>query len=537
MMIECPHCSARVRLGEDGICPVCARRVRLKNSIAVDVIGRRLPTIPGIALGVILGVTVALSPMRGWGGGVVVLLFFLVPVFLSNLALFLRPPRITVQDGTFSARLQSRTLRCPVSEILSVTLAGTKVRIILVDAAARDAVHATSGGSLTQRVRLVEAGGGFFTENQVDRIRAALGQKPQADDIPPTALDEFYRRLYALTPRVFVTPAIVTLTIAIFAIMVGYGVHPFTPEIPSLLAWGAGFGAKTLGGEWWRLFTPIFLHIGILHLYINMYVLAYIGPTVERLVGRLAFLVLYLLSGAAGSFASAYWNPTVTSAGASGAVFGVFGALLGFLLLRRDSVPIEALRDLRFVGGFFVVANVVFGLSIPAIDMAAHVGGLAAGFLCGIALSAPVTREARFRRTLQTIAVAACGAILIVLAIRSPSSSLSQYDRAWAATRRAEQAQHELDSGQYNGNPIGALAEEIIPLWRKARVLATTIQNVPPRLRNDVARLSTYLGLRHEAAVLRLEWYQTNDPKIWVEWQKKENAVRAFLEMPPEGEG
>ena len=101
-------------------------------------------------------------------------------------------------------------------------------------------------------------------------------------------------------------------------------------QVATVLEWGANFGPKTMDGQWWRLFTSMFLHFGIIHIGFNMWVLWNVGRLVERLVGNFGFALLYVVSGLLGSVASLAWNPTTISAGASGAVFGVVGALIGF---------------------------------------------------------------------------------------------------------------------------------------------------------------------------------------------------------------
>ena len=121
--------------------------------------------------------------------------------------------------------------------------------------------------------------------------------------------------------------------------MLATGVNFLAPDPQDMLNWGADFGPKTLNGQWWRTVTCMFLHFGIIHLGFNMWVLWDLGQLVERLVGNVGFLVLYFASGIAGSLASLAWQPLAISAGASGAVFGVAGALLGLIAFRHDSVP------------------------------------------------------------------------------------------------------------------------------------------------------------------------------------------------------
>ncbi len=140
------------------------------------------------------------------------------------------------------------------------------------------------------------------------------------------------------------------------------------------------FGAKVnwliLDGEWWRLFAPIVLHIGVLHLLMNTLALYYIGITVEKIFGNVRFLFIYLLAGFSGSLASLLFSPNI-SAGASGAIFGLFGALLYFGVV----FPKLFFRTMGINILFVIGINLVFGFSFSGIDNAGHIGGLLGGFL------------------------------------------------------------------------------------------------------------------------------------------------------------
>ena len=197
--------------------------------------------------------------------------------------------------------------------------------------------------------------------------------------------------------REWVTLALVVANLAVFGVMTAGGVHPLAPEGRALLAWGANFGPLTFGGQSWRLVSSMFVHGGALHVGVNMYVLWSGGRLVERLFGHVGYALLYAVAGIAGSVASALMVPPTPSVGASGAVFGVFGALLAFLLRRRRLMPAAALRRLRGTVLGFVVLNVAIGFAIPGIDQAAHLGGLAGGFAAGLAL-APSFADGRLRR-------------------------------------------------------------------------------------------------------------------------------------------
>jgi membrane associated rhomboid family serine protease len=114
-------------------------------------------------------------------------------------------------------------------------------------------------------------------------------------------------------PNVSITSVLLALNVVIFGLMLASGIDPMRPSIDSLIQWGANYGPKTTQGEWWRLFTCMFLHIGILHLLFNMLALWNVGGFMERLLGSTGFVVLYLLAGLLGSVASVAWNPFVVS--------------------------------------------------------------------------------------------------------------------------------------------------------------------------------------------------------------------------------
>jgi len=177
---------------------------------------------------------------------------------------------------------------------------------------------------------------------------------------------------------------------------------------------GANFGPVTLDGEPWRLLTSMFLHFGILHLAANMVFGLYgVGQYVEAMYGRAAYAAVYLVSGLTGSLASAIHAKAV-SAGASGAIFGLMGAFVAFLIVHRDKMdPVQRQRQIRGVGSM-IVLNIAVGLQAKGIDMSAHLGGLVGGFLVGLALEirrVPGAARARARRALV---VAVLGTGLVV---------------------------------------------------------------------------------------------------------------------------
>lgn len=137
-------------------------------------------------------------------------------------------------------------------------------------------------------------------------------------------------------------------------------------------------------GEWWRLFTSMFLHFGSEHLCNNMLMLGLMGPRLEHVLGSVRFGVLYVLSGLSGSLLSLYQEMRAeefaVSAGASGAVFGVVGGLLAWALLNKGKVEGLTTRGLLVMAAL----SLYYGFSTAGVDNWGHIGGILGGFLLGV---------------------------------------------------------------------------------------------------------------------------------------------------------
>jgi rhomboid protease GluP len=184
------------------------------------------------------------------------------------------------------------------------------------------------------------------------------------------------------------------INVAVFLGMALAGISITDPTSHELIGWGANC-ARTIGGEWWRLLTCTFLHIGIIHIGFNMWCLWDLGQLAESLFGNWTFAIIYLTTGVAGSLASVIWNPYGVSAGASGAIFGIAGALISTYYLGDFSLPRSVIQmKLRSVI-MFAGYNLVFGAMRSNTDNAAHIGGLVAGLIFGalIAKAAPDSDE------------------------------------------------------------------------------------------------------------------------------------------------
>lgn len=190
----------------------------------------------------------------------------------------------------------------------------------------------------------------------------------------------------------------------------------------SLLLAGAKYGPAIWAGQYYRLLTAVFLHVDIFHLLMNGYAIYLLGPLLERSLGSLRFLVLYLMGGLAGSAASLYFQPWGISVGASGAVFGLFG----YLLYTRWRSPLSLSPALsQWVTTILVLNLLITILPGTRIDMWGHFGGLAGGFLAGWVVGLPGRRNWPLlsgdpRQALGAVAAVAALAYFIWLSITPP---------------------------------------------------------------------------------------------------------------------
>jgi rhomboid protease GluP len=227
---------------------------------------------------------------------------------------------------------------------------------------------------------------------------------PPGDGYAPQAVRR-PRPSWLSTPATYL---LVGINCAVFVVMVMRGVSAGAPTTAQLMYFGANNAGNVLiYGEWWRIVTAMFVHVGILHLATNMWCLWNLGLLAEPVMGSAGLLAVYILTGAAGNLLSTlvnwvmYHNPSGDSifpagAGASGAVFGIAGALIILLKSHRLPVPPFELRKLRKSVIYFAVLNLVLGLSISfgthvmgsgiSIDNMAHMGGC----VCGLLFAAPM---------------------------------------------------------------------------------------------------------------------------------------------------
>lgn len=236
------------------------------------------------------------------------------------------------------------------------------------------------------------------------------------------AVGDFEARLKQLTPVTWALYGVVGVNVAVWLANLAAGLSAFKPSPAELLAWGANSAASVVEDrQYWRLLTATFLHGGFLHLALNMLGLWQAGKQLNRLHGNSQFLLIYLASALAGSALSLHFSAQQSvSVGASGAVFGVLGALLVAMHQHRGQIPGITSKNVMTSQGVFLAYALVQGFTQQGIDNAAHVGGLVAGCVLAWVLTEKIADVATPARRLSTAAIgvllsAAAVAALVVL--------------------------------------------------------------------------------------------------------------------------
>lgn len=221
--------------------------------------------------------------------------------------------------------------------------------------------------AITKKLKFVESGIQLFT-----KITSDINKKSERDALRN-------EEVFKLKPP-YITYLLMAISIIVFFAMYFFGNGSY--DNLTLINFGALVGELVRGGAYYRLITPIFIHIGLLHLFFNMYALYIIGTQLESFYGHFKFLLIYLFSALCGSLLSITFSSNTISAGASGAIFGLLGSLLYFgyhyriylgNALQRQIIPI-------------ILLNLLIGFTFQHIDQAAHIGGLVGGFMIAIAV-------------------------------------------------------------------------------------------------------------------------------------------------------
>jgi len=359
--------------------------------------------------------------------------------------------------------------------------------------------------------------------------RDAATARAVADLLPKTVDGDFVEntnfqeKLHRISgdpfPMVSVTNLIIAINAVVFLAMAGFlgagwvDVTDLTPYI----RYGANNAAATTDGEWWRLLTSMFMHFGVLHLVLNMWALFLCGRLVERLQGRVLYGTTYLASGIGGGLLSLIWHgDKLWSAGASGAIFGVYGALLGYMVKEKHALPRAVFRPLMKSTLIFAGYNLFYGMVHPHIDNAAHLGGLATGIVLGWLTAMPLDQTVRASLGAGKLRLAVIASALIVgigVAAAPRFDYSVREELAWDETikgladtehtlvTRQNAALVQWDKSADNGQAIARLIDDdLVPFYRKfGRELAALQLSTGRRTAERRKVLARFVELRLES--------------------------------------
>ncbi|NTV97244.1 MAG: rhomboid family intramembrane serine protease, partial [Thiobacillus sp.] len=350
-------------------------------------------------------------------------------------------PLATLGDEAFeSPNLTGKAKRCLWRDIERVTVASVQGTPYLqfhlrAPLGAPDRQSFWTGRNAARPTLLLSPFSAEDQERLLDGVERRL-RRAAPDGAEPAVFgnelrqrQELQDRLKAMTPHTWATYALIAANLAVWLAMLSQGGGFLDVPADKLLLWGGNAASEVQRGEWWRLLTATFLHGGFVHVAMNMLGLLGAGILVERIYGKRLFLLVYFGSGLLGSALSLHFSAQeVVSVGASGAVFGVTGALLVAVWQHRDKLPKTFSKEMLSGIGFFVVYSLMQGFGKAGIDNAAHVGGLLGGCLIAYVLPERFDMD-HFRRhylSRALLALAAAGLATFGLAATAPRAVVDQ---------------------------------------------------------------------------------------------------------------
>lgn len=316
-----------------------------------------------------------------------------------------------------------------------------------------------------------------------------------------TSLDIFKDifSLFKPTKNYFFTPIILIVNIFVFVLMVVNGVNPIDPTTNDLINWGANFKPLTINGEWWRLFTCTFEHIGIMHLLFNMYALVYIGILLEPILGKVRFIFAYIITGISASLVSLWWTDINVSAGASGSIFGLYGIFLA--LLTTSIVEKSTRRPLLISMIIFIIFNLANGLK-SGVDNAAHIGGLLSGIMIAYLMLPSLKNKSNL--LLKYTSILLISMILLFssfLVIKKIPNHFKQYDNLMNILNTNDMKSvtvFSLNDSIKTEDKMLKIKNEAISITKMNLLIIDSLQklDVPQKMKYDLPRLKKYFDIR-----------------------------------------
>jgi rhomboid protease GluP len=361
--------------------------------------------------------------------------------------------------------------------------------------------------------------------NLIEQTNHKIKEQEKEDTALDVAMNLSGSNLYA-------TYAIIAINILVFIFMAldGAGIIDLNPYVH--IKWGSNVTQLTLSGEWWRLLTSTFIHFGIIHVGMNMYCLYSIGIYLEPMLGKVKYVIAYLCTGILASIVSLWWHKEgLNGAGASGAVFGMYGLFLAFLT--TNIIPKQVREALLKSIGLFVVYNLAYGMK-SGVDNAAHIGGLVSGFAIGFLYVLGIKKEKngiQLKWMLPLVVMLTLGvAVFYLQQNKMPVSSAKAIkeeikDATYKDNEKYNTSYNEFVACQTNAiNILNDTALQVadkknkinntaMEEWQKATTIVQTMKNmdVSKEKKEKLDHIMNYINLRKEEALLHVKVLE-NDP-------------------------
>ncbi|MFT3932134.1 MAG: rhomboid family intramembrane serine protease [Chitinophagaceae bacterium] len=342
-------------------------------------------------------------------------------------------------------------------------------------------------------------------------------QKAAAEQAEEQA--EVAKALNLAGSNLYATYTIIALNILVFILMVADGAGIMEPNGLVHIKWGSNYGPLTLSGDWWRLITNMFIHFGFIHIAMNMYTFYMVGIYLEPLLGKIRYVAAYLCTGVLASITSLWWHTIpANSAGASGAIFGMYGLFLAFLIPKL--IPDVVRKGLLQSIVIFIIYNLVYGMK-GGVDNSAHIGGLISGFVIGGLYIVSIKKERQGQKAVWTLPLAIALTIAItVFYLKQHKTSddvrqgiLSEIKEiGYKDTEKFNDAYNRFVELQKNAllpmsdttiqdeERAKQLKEKSMPEWESAANLAKQMQeyDVSARMKSKAGLVLQYIQLREK---------------------------------------
>jgi membrane associated rhomboid family serine protease len=367
------------------------------------------------------------------------------------------------------------------------------------------------------------------------RLRAAIATA--REERPPH--DAFHELVETRTPRTIAGPAL----IAIMAMIWFATIFSSAPDMQTWIAWGATYAPRTTDGEWGRLVTYSFVHAGLLHLLATIAALLPLGMLLERLVGRVAFVAVYLSSAVVAGVVSLWTTPATTaSLGASGGVFGLYGLVLAVLVygyVRNPRLPVSRIAAKRLAAGAAVF--LLYNLLTDYLGTQSELAGLATGLVAGLVLARGVTeRKARLHLTVPITAGAALLALAVALPMRGTIDARPAIQRiadveSHTASEYAK-AVASFTQGRLSAKALAQVIQRnILPALEADRTRVNALRGVPREQTSLVTTAKEYFELREASWRRRIDGILASSVKILRDADQTERtALDAFARLQNE---